>query len=420
MLKKKEESYRVVFWSYTLFLIVFCFIFTYKYPQDDYWRHLASAFYNFDYSKIYINTYLPSVNCYIGYDIFLSYLYKVFGVYSFVFIQILIIILYSIGFYKKTKNTEYLHVSLLVFIIVIYFLIPRIISARPALFASSLFFLIWCFDEENTKRRIVIAMLYSLFSPFYWLNFIFIIPLVLFRSRIYLITLFSFCGFWFYYSGLYAYIDIVWHHLTVFKYRPFQISESLSGLFVFLSFFLLVLYLVKGYIAKDKGDFLATIYFICTFQIRYYLDILIPLMSLNIRFLDREKMSKGLSLALIIAVLMLTIQYKDDPIKKIKETCYRCNELENKRILFGGLYEITFYLTYYVKNIKVTPPMEIAWTDEKIKNAMKKLKNTKTFDCSILKEYEYDYVIEDTLNYVPECLELSGWAHRYRIWKVKK
>lgn len=87
-------------------------------------------------------------------------------------------------------------------------------------------------------------------------------------------------------------------------------------------------------------------------------------------------------------------------------------------IVFGGLNEGLYATIHHNRGIHPTPAFELGATDPEIQKAAKQLSARGEFDCSILRFYPIDYVLENRLRTVPACLSLDQVQGVWRLWKT--
>lgn len=87
-------------------------------------------------------------------------------------------------------------------------------------------------------------------------------------------------------------------------------------------------------------------------------------------------------------------------------------------VVFGGLNEGLYATIHHNRGIHPTPAFELGATDPEIQKAARQLSARGEFDCSILRFYPIDYVLENRFRTVPACLSLDQVQGVWRLWKT--
>lgn len=375
-------------------------------PQDDYWRHLASAL-GRDYSSLYFDSYVPKINLWIGYEKLLSLL----GEKAYILLQSFTLVCFSLAFYLGTRGAPP-NLRNACFLLLMVILQGRIATARPAVVLSGLFALLWVM--ESRKLRLLLSFL---FAPFYWLFFIYLIPLLL-KERLVFIPLLSGFVFWLFYGGE-DYFQELLNILRTSAQKTMPVSENapLWNVFMSKSWFsflppLLIVhyYGFKAFLSLDRKSLLAGLFFSLSNQIRYFVDNVSFLLLLFVRFLKRD-------IPEVVVLLLFPLIFVSAP--TTKDIRQDLSFLENRKVIVADFNPINFILAYRVKNIKLSPPMEIEWANREVKEIIKDVKLRNTLSCETLKKTTAEVLIEKDLKGTkPGCLRLVGLLGEYRVWEV--
>lgn len=395
-------------------------------PTDDYWRHLSSHRYNYDYRQLYFSSTLPSFNLWIGFDVLLALLHQVFGMYSYIVIQIMSLLFYSLGYYFLVKDR--ISPSIALFFFGLFLCMLRIPIARPSVLLASLFFFLWCYD--NKYLRITVPLLTA---PFYWLFFICYLPLAL-KERKVLLSIGVGLIFWCIYGGSEYWHVIANVFLMSANRGEMLVYENLSIISVFISFhicsfvplFLLFFYeklTIKEIVKKDIKALLSIIFYSISNQIRYFSDFVAPLLYTYIRHLKKITISKSLAVFTgILPLLLWSIGTK-------QEIDFRSwgdfPELKGSKILVADILP-AFPISYFVYPVKVVPSMEYGFTSKEVQDVVKEIRVKGKIDCSKIESIDADFIVESRTKFTEEeakstpCVHLYGSNGKYKIWRIVK
>ena len=179
-----------------------------------------------------------------------------------------------------------------------------------------------------------------------------------------------------------------------------------------------ILKIIKLKSLKGSKYFLLGGWFFLSNQIRY-VEIIAPLLLLN----AKEKITYGIERIIPLNPVILSILGTSILIGSVpsyntiifdKKTA---KVFTNEKILTS--LEYSFPILFSNQRVKLTPPMEIRWTDPEILKQIKMMREEGKISCSVLKKYGYSMLVESYLKEKPECLELIKTYKKVRIWKVK-
>jgi len=386
------------------FLALALFLTVTPYPPDDLLRHVKIHEYSYDYANLFAYSDNFSYNPYLLFDYFVGFLDQQFGEHALKIMQGLCFIVLLAGFYVNTKNWDW-RFRIFVFVIMLAVMGLRIELARPTVF-EAFFFLI------ALGLTGIPAVLFGVFmSSFYYLFFIFLIPLAFVR-REYIISIVIGLLIWVYYAGFGYFIDIYMLISGIMTERVLPIGENSSVLGLLLNpFFLLLLYF---FIKSKNYRYLIPIgLFTLINQIRF-MDIIVPLIAISLIEDKIRKIKFGFVENILFLVIMAVAVYHMFP--------YSAQEpihVENSTVFCDSM-RCMFKTVYGSSNISISPSMEIGLTDREVQLQIKKMMDNGTVDCEFFEKYEYDLVVEGSLKEIPPCLELEDVYGNYRIWRTKR
>lgn len=388
-------------------------------PQDDYWRHLAAAVKDLSYRSFYFDTRLPNFNQYIGYDILLSYLYRIFGEYSYVPLQMLSLIFFTAGFYIATRNLPP-NIRTVFYTILLLSVFGRILLARPVILESAVFFFLWFY--ESRKVRLFLS---SILAPLYWLFFLYLIPLML-KEKYVILPLIAGFIFWHAYSNG-EYFREVLYVFDVASNRTVAILEGVGIYMAILNVSILSILPIimlakeekmslKEIFNLDRKTFIASGFFFLSGQIRYFVDSIAPLLISLGRFVKKDVPEYVSAFALFVLVIFIP-----KPTQTFKDLESFKHVFENKKVLMLGLGHINFEATYRLLdvNARIVPAMEFEWANKDVKQLIKTANEKGSLNCSLLYKTSAEIVVENVLTGKPSCMEFLYAYKNYRIWKVK-
>ena len=150
-----------------------------------------------------------------------------------------------------------------------------------------------------------------------------------------------------------------------------------------------------------------------------YIEIIAPLLLIN----AKERIIYGIERIIplnpiVLSILGISILIGSIPMYNTvvfdKKTA---KVFTNEKILTS--LEYSFPILFSNQNVKLTPPMEIRWTNPKVLNQIKMMRQEGKISCAVLKKYRYTMLVESYLKEKPKCLKLIKTYKKVRIWKVK-
>ncbi|MEM3610395.1 MAG: hypothetical protein QW076_05865, partial [Candidatus Anstonellales archaeon] len=200
-----------VFWYIFLFFIILMgvasYFFTFQIPQDDLLRHLVAYKYDYDYSKLYPETWLfNGYRIYLGFEEIYGVLHKSFKENAIPIVQSFAFLLYSIIFFlflgKYIKDDGLLMITSFLFLA--YLIEPRFILGRPTIFVSLLFVV------SLFTHNILVSLFFGfliVFSYYFWVPYVLLLILV---RREHLLTLIVAILFWHFHSDGKFFSDLIY------------------------------------------------------------------------------------------------------------------------------------------------------------------------------------------------------------------
>ena len=416
---------RMFFYVFILFLLVLPTVFV-PIPPDDLLRHFIAYKYDFYYSKVFINSSIPSWDFYLLFDFIVGGIHKFCSLIPVDYFRenlpfILVFYLFSfLTLFAVKVNVGSVPRTYLLFFFSLFMGATggRIFLERPSVLATLLFFISLGYLIQKKER---LGLIFSfLISLFYYLFFIYLIPLIFFNRKVFIPLLFGF----FYWSVI-AYLDGGEYFLDVYRYilslkGDLTASENKSLIFSLNNpLIVIVLVLLFLNLKRSKKRYVyPSFWFLLSNQIRYVENIgpllLFSVQDAVIEFLDKF-LRKNLLAIFVISISVFVSYYKgvySETVRLSREVC---------SIMEGGKVKTTlglnFSVVYFCESIKVNPPMEIRWSKdlELDKNLVRGKIN-----CSDERLYNYDYLLENSLEGKFECLKFLYRGKGFVLWKIEK
>lgn len=391
-------------------------------PPDDLLRHLVSYRFGYDYSKVYTNGHLPPYNPHITFEWLVGKLHQITSLInlpellSVSIVQAILILLLFIGIKLNTKNDKE---TSIVFVLTMALISTRLFLGRPSLFETTLFLI-----ALGSNKKSIQVLVSTMIGIFYWLFWIYLIPLAIVK-RITLIPLFVSLFFWLLITD-FQYFEGIKQLLFSIKGSDLKIGENSPLIINIFSYpgltaliIIGILKIIKLKSLKGSKYFLLGGWFFLSNQIRY-VEIIAPLLLLN----AKEKIIYGIERIIPLNPVILSILGTSILIGSIptyntiifdKKTA---KVFTNEKILTS--LEYSFPILFSNQRVKLTPPMEIRWTDPEILKQIKMMREEGKISCSVLKKYGYSMLVESYLKEKPECLEIIKTYKKIRIWKILK
>ncbi|WP_293443617.1 hypothetical protein [Persephonella sp.] len=390
-------------------------------PPDDLLRHLVSYKFEYDYSKVYVNSYLPPYNPHITFEWVVGKIHQLLTninlpeLLSVSIVQAILIALLFVGIKLNTKTDKE---TSIIFALAMALISTRLFLGRPSLLETTLFLIIL-----GSKRKWTQILTSTVMGMSYWLFWIYLIPLSFIKRSVFIPMLLSFI-FWFVITD-FKYFEGIKQLLFSIESSDVSVGENsplITNIFanpgVILLILISIIKLTETKNIRPNKNFLAAAWFSLSNQVRY-IEIIAPLLLLN----TKEKIIYGIERAVklnpvVLAILGTSILIGSIPAYKTiifdKKTA---KVFTNEKILTS--LEYSFPILFSNQNVKLTPPMEIRWTNPKVLNQIKMMRQEGKISCAVLKKYRYTMLVESYLKEKPKCLKLIKTYKKVRIWKVK-
>lgn len=403
--------------------------------SDDLLRHIAAAAWGGDYQRMYVHTYLPSVNFYVTFDWLVARISGVIGFERAMWaMQVLAVGSFVAVFVQSARRVDDDHglatpMTVLALCMALLCMGYRLILGRP-----EIFLLIWGLAAcAVVSRRGSVLWIASgtVLSTGYWLAPVvfpaaLLLPVSLrWRLLVVLALLCAWAVFWGLYGGAEFFAELaraLW--LTANRVPGNQVTENQTVLAMLTDPLTLVLLLasllaLRKPVADHRLALLAG-YFALSNQVRY-LSAVVPLLALHAlsgacRSKTRWPAGPWRSAALAISMACVTAfsvsvpRYHDLPRFRLPEGA----------VVLTGFREPT-YSTLFANpgTVRVAPAMEIGWLEPELQRVVANL-GQGHLDCDSLRGYAFSHLIESTLSgSTPTCLSLEATQGPWRLWRVR-
>lgn len=438
--------------SWWVFYLVFAVLMlgTATIPHDDLLRHIVAYQFDYDYSNIYLNGYLPEGKFYLTFDWMVGWVHRLLignnplNPYPLVIVCSFLALVILEGF---RRNIRHLKPSLQLVLIAVLLLITdgRLYFGRPCTLTTGLFLFAIAIGKKSDSsfKHLLIG---SFLAVSYWISWAYLIPLAIWR-RIYFFPLALGIAFWSWAMNG-SYFKTIYQLLTNLEDTRFKIIET-ENIFIFGGVVFTFLLIIAVFIHINEIDLkqgsirsLATkvwddfntrpaIYFALffTLPLQYrYTEIIVPLLLISLapglqRLFEKTNIKEATVLFFAFAIFFeatdLLAMRMNDP--SFLPTENMTKKLSGKKVM--TLQSHMYPLVYGIPGIKTSPSMNMHWADEGIKNLMGTIGRKGDVDCSVLRQYDFDYLVDTKQMQIgseTECLKLDSVERRYRIWKVKK
>jgi hypothetical protein len=415
VISDSERLDRILF-AYTIFCCVYLFLFP-SYPTDDILRHSVSYRLGYDLRSLYYESYWPSFNPYMLFDMIAGLFNEWFGIYGISVIQSIILALTVIALRKLGRDIFTPATFLLYLAICLY--ISDYLSARPKAVVNALFLLSLAYPLISPLLMLIAVPIYSAF----WL---YIPPLLVYhfsreRKTIVLLLCAVLCFgliFWLINGGG-DYIVFISNLINVRKLRSagLDVTENISiirGMAVYLFLF----YPYFFHAMKEKRAFLSGLYFMAVNQVRF----LPSLTPIALRFFRYESAIR-LPYMFVILFLFMIPNLKSVPFPETAQAVIKSVEKAFEGVDMRGrilaVPLVNFALTYLYagkRDLQIAPPPEVGFLNQELQENIKKP------DCEVLQRYNIRYYVASPLSRIDEsnldCLELLRVSNKFSLYRV--
>jgi hypothetical protein len=393
--------------------LIICFFLTITFlrgqtlPLDDLARHSKSFLYDYDFRKLFVYSWHPSFNTYVGFDLLASALYRAFGQQSLLLFQLVPLLLTFAALQRLMKGSDDNMISLAL-LVAFYFISERFLSGRPCVLNSSIFLCAYAYrDEIPAAAHFAIGLITSFL---YYLFFLYAVPFILVGTRrqrlAYVLSALCALTGWYIYSGGEYFASILSLSTSFNLKHGVGYSELNSifpgGLFIFLP----VLIPLFIYWRRNKKRSLVTFYFMLSNQLRFF-ETITPLAVSFSRYLPLRVGPLAVAAALSLSLLHVHTQRH-----------VTLSMPAGSRVLTENSYEMNSVVMDSGR-VGVAPSANIGWNDKAVRDAIEQMQADGRLNCSIFATHKFDYVVEHCLREVPSCLSLERINGPYRIWKVR-
>jgi hypothetical protein len=381
-------------------------------PGDDLLRHMKVYTYGFDYRQLWpFSPGVPSFDPYLFFDKVAGAIHAHFGPNGYILLQLAALALYTVAIFGLCEGAADRNWRFTLTLAAVALVISRICLARPSVFESGLFLL-----GAAACKRESIAWYWHLalglvMASFYYLFFIYLIPLVVYR-RAYLWSMVLGVAGWFAYGGM-EYVRVIHDvfHMQAMRDGLTVMEESslLTNLFGYLWLLIPLLY----YWRRDLRRILVIGWFFLSNQARY-LETVIPLLVSYAQYWPRRMTQLNL---VVILISLFIYTHKGTPATdsfKVLEGAVPAGS----RVLC--LESPTMYqMVYANEHLQVVPCQDVAWDAAAYRSLMMQslTKGRLNPEAPYVKGHPFDYLVERNLREVPQGLTLYKIIGRYRVWK---
>jgi hypothetical protein len=343
--------------------------------------------------------------------------------------------------FKDNKN-KFLYTLIALFLILNSMVLSRLCGGRPeAIYAGWVLWGIVAYMKRWHLGKLLWVMYGILLIPFYWLGFIYapcsFLVFAKKSSKIFVNLILIICNaiFWLIYSHYQWLSSLINIRLQLNSRVPhLNVSENLTALVSLVNPLQLIIVISLAAILIDKlkkrvpiGDYTCYLLSICGWfllpnMIRY-VDIFMPLMLITC-LLEYQKQLETIQISigmqkLIVGFVFASVLWTNYQISNVSVYTFEDLPADSKvlTIFNGANYYVPFFNK---KNIQIAPAMEIGANEKGVQEMVETVQTDGKLDCSQLLKYDFNFVIEKTLNEMPPCLKLYGVNANYRIWKVKR
>lgn len=383
-------------------------------PCDDLLRHMKAYAYGYDYRRMFpFSPGVPSFDMYLPFDVLVGHIHHFFGPYGFIIVQIAAIGLVAGAVYWLMGDATSRNLRFIATAAIVTACSTRLSLARPATFETGLFLLAIAACRDQRVKPWFHLVLGLVMAGFYYLFWIYLIPLVFYR-RIYWVPLLAGIIGWAVYGGN-DYVVVVQQLLMMKGTRGISISEAASlvgrdgvhpAILAASALFIPVFF----YWRRDRKKLCATAWFILSNQVRY-LEVIVPLLASYAQFWN-IRLSRGVCLLLFCSLVFIRPSTKSaDGWLVLHDAVPR-----GSRVLCLGMKDM-FKVVYGNDHVQVSPCMEPGWDRQGVVAAMARYESQGVLDPSTDLR-QYDFIIEDNLKQIPPSLRLYKVAGHYRVWSV--
>jgi hypothetical protein len=378
-------------------------------PPDDLLRHMKAYTYGYDYRLMFPSSPgMPAFDMYLLFDVAVGKIHALFGPQGFIAVQAVVFSVFGVAIFWLLRGATSMNLRFSLMMVTLALCFSRLLLARPSTLVSGLFLLAMAAADDERVRWWFHLLLGCLMASFYYLFWVYFIPLVFLR-RIYAIPLVAGLVGWFMYGGS-EYTRVLHEILTMKGRRGFEISEA-KPIYYGLMIVCVVLIPVLHYWRCDIKRLIATGWFLLSNQTRY-LEVVIP-SALSYAKHWNVKLSQSVVVIIFITACCYRSYTKPPESWKVLKDVVPAGS----RVLMLDMNTM-FKAVYGNEGIGASPCMEPGWDTRELVKAMRDAQQYGRLNPDPFLLKPYDYVIENNLRESPPGFELVKLAGPYRVWKV--
>ena len=378
-------------------------------PPDDLLRHMKAYTYGYDYRQMWpYSPGVPGFNMYYLFDVFAGAIHQFLGPNGFVGLQILVFLLYGGTVFWMLKDASSRNWRFTLTMIILSLVFYRLFLARPATFEGGLCLLGVAANSDDRVKPWMHFILGCLMASFYYLFFLYLIPLAFYR-RAYIASLLCGVAGWFLYAGR-EYVRVVTDVFSFSANRDgIQIAETQSIVAGFMPI-LFILIPVLFYWRKDIKKLFVAGWFCLSNQVRY-LEVVLPILASYAKHCPFRLSQTA------VALIVLSLCFFR-PVTKLNDSWIVLRDVvpPGSRVLCLDS-DSMFKMVYGNDRLKVTPSMEVAWDTPEVRREILAAKSDGKPGNHLVESERYDFVVENDLKEIPKGMELYKIAGKFRIWK---
>lgn len=400
----------------SLFELVFCFTFYCLLlvlfptePPDDLLRHMKAYTYGYDYRHMWpYSPGVPGFNMYYVFDVFAGAIHQFLGPNGFVGLQILVFLLYGGAVFWMLKDASSRNWRFTLTMVILSLVFYRLFLARPATFEGGLCLLGVAASGDDRVKPWMHFILGCLMASFYYLFFLYLIPLAFYR-RAYIASLLCGVAGWLRYAGR-EYVRVVTDVFSFSANRDgIQIVETQSIIVGFMPT-LFVLIPVLFYWRQDIKKLFVAGWFCLSNQVRY-LEVALPILASYARYCPFRLSQTAVALIVLSLCFFRPITRPSDSWILLKDVVP-----PGSRVLCLDS-DAMYRMIYGNDRLKVSPSMEVAWDTAAVRKGILGAEGNGKFNAQLIETGRFDYVVEKNLKEIPQGMVLYKVAGEFRIWK---
>lgn len=378
-------------------------------PPDDLLRHMKAYTYSYDYRQMWpYSPGVPGFNMYYLFDAFAGSIHQLLGPNGFVILQILVFLLYGGAVYWLLKDATSRNWRFTLTMIILSLVFYRLFLARPATFEGGFCLLGLAACAEDRVKPWMHFVFGCLMASFYYLFFLYLIPLAFYR-RAYIASLLCGVAGWLHYGGG-EYVRVVTDVFNFSSSRDgIQIAETQSIVAGFMPV-LFVMIPVLIYWRNDIRKLFVAGWFCLSNQVRY-LEVVLPILASYSKYCNFKWSQTAVALVVLSLCFFRPITKPADSWIALKDVVP-----PGSRILCLDS-DSMFKMVYGNERLRIAPSMEVAWDTPEVRKQILAAKADGKLVAGMNEQKRFDFVVESDLKEIPKGVELYRISGKYRIWK---